>query len=105
MNDPYQNNSYSSPKRKRNQGSVEREHGSKPEISLPRPGKTLLGGDDPEPAQPAKRELSLAEELWPDETMGYDFMLRKRQDVEKTLHAARASLAEVPRAPGGGVPP
>ncbi len=101
MTDPYRNDIYYNPKRKRNQGSVEHEHGTKPEIPLPQPGQTLIGGDDPEPAP--KRQLSLAEELWPDETMGYDFMVRKRQDVEKTLHFARAALADTPKAPGGGV--
>ena len=102
MRNPYLNDIYYGMKRKRNQGSVEYEHGSAPEVSLPRRGKTLLGGDDPDPVTPAEPQLSLAEELWPDETMGYDFMVRKRQEVEKTLHSARAALAEVPGAAGGG---
>lgn len=84
------------PNRKRKKGSVEHEHGSRPENPAPQPGKTgidiyapdpyglrrgtILTGCGQDPAAPKPRPLTLAEELWPDETMGEAFIRAKREE-------------------------
>ena len=113
----YENNPNSNPNRKRKKGSVEHEHGARPENPAPQPGQTIpdiyapdpyglrrgtiLTGYAPDPAAPKARPLTLAEELWPDETMGEDFMRQKREEEERRARAAAEAAsraAEVERA-------
>lgn len=49
MTKPYENNPNSNPDRKRKKGSVEHEHGSRPENPAPQPGKTVIDIYAPDP--------------------------------------------------------